>query len=302
MALTQIDFETASCDLCGADGDQARQILSTRDRIYGMPGKFSLVRCESCGLLYLSPRPDRTQIGAYYPDLDYHAFRTSYGIKSRLLQLRYEREARALFAGLPEHSLALEIGCGTGELLAVLKKRGVQVIGIEPNHAAAQTASQRHGLTVHVGMLDDLSDIDLPHDCFDLVLMKYALEHVHNPREVLMRISRLLKPGGHGVFWLPNADSWEMRLFGARWRGLDPPRHLFIFTPTTVRHYATTVGLKVSSIAFSGVPNDWAGSLSEALSSSLPVLAALWPVSATAALFHNAGRIRVTLTKPAHPT
>src|SRR5579859_4692116 len=295
MTITQLHLESVGCDLCGADGSQALKILNVRDRIYEMPGEFSLVRCESCGLIYLNPRPDRTQIGLYYPDLDYHAFKSSTGIKSYLLKLRTIREAQALSVGLPEHSLALEIGCGTGELLAALKKLGIQVVGVEPNRAAAQTAAERYGLTVHVGMLDDLSDNDLLPGNFDLVLMKYALEHVHNPREVLTRIARLLKPGGRSVFWLPNANSWEMRLFAARWRGLDAPRHLFIFTPATIRHYAKTVGLNVDSIAFSGVPNDWAGSLSQSLSASLPALAALWPVSAAAALFHKAGRIKVTL-------
>ncbi|MHB8626366.1 MAG: class I SAM-dependent methyltransferase [Aggregatilineales bacterium] len=290
-------LESVGCDLCGAAANQAREVLWVRDRIYGLPGEFTLVRCEACGLLYLNPRPDRAQIGAYYPDLNYHAFKASGGVKSRLLAIRREREARALLAGLPDQPMALEIGCGTGELLAALKAHGARVVGVEPNSAAAQIGTAQYGLTIHVGMLEDVPDSALPPGSFDLAVMKYALEHVHNPREVLMRIATLLKPGGRAVFWLPNADSWEMRLFGTRWRGLDAPRHLYIFTPATIRRYAETVGLKVIEVAYSGVPNDWAGSLSESLSGSLPALVALWPVSVVAALFHKAGRIRVTLAK-----
>jgi SAM-dependent methyltransferase len=209
--------------------------------------------------------------------------------------------------------MALEIGCGTGELLGALQSLGAKGVGVEPNAAAAQTAVSRYGLTVHVGMLDDVPEAVLSAGTFDLVIMKYALEHVHNPREVLSRIAKLLKPGGKAVFWLPNAASWEMGLFGARWRGLDAPRHLYIFTPTTVQRYAKAVGLQVEKIAFSGVPNDWAGSLSVVLTDrgmapgvarhfgadSLPALAVLWPVSALAGVLQRAGRIRVTLRKPA---
>jgi SAM-dependent methyltransferase len=249
-------------------------------------------------MLYLNPRPDRAHIGTYYPDLDYHAFKSPGEIKNRMLRIRRDREARSVLAGLPEHPNALEIGCGTGELLAALKTHGAQVVGIEPNRAAAETAVARYNLTIHVGMLDDFKDFDLVPGRFDLVLMKYALEHVHSPHKVLTRIARLLKPGGRGVFWLPNADSWEMRLFGARWRGLDAPRHLYIFTPTTIRRYVEAARLNVVAITHSGIPNDWAGSLSESLSGSLPALAVLWPVSATAALFRKAGRIKVTLAKP----
>lgn len=313
MTLTQSALEAVACDLCGADStSQAHEMLCVRDRIYGLPGEFSLVRCEKCSLLYLNPRPDRAHIGVYYPDLDYHAFKVTAGLKSRILESRRKSEARLLLVGLPEKSMALEIGCGTGELLNALQKRGARGVGVEPNAAAAQTAMSRYGLTVHVGMLDIVADTALPAGMFDLVIMKYALEHVHNPRAVLSRIVALLKPGGKAVFWLPNGASWELSIFGARWRGLDAPRHLYIFTPTTVREYAKAVGLQVEKIAFSGVPNDWAGSLSVVLADSglaptvaklfgadsLPALAILWPISALAGVAQRAGRMRVTLRKP----
>ncbi len=231
-------LETVGCDLCGAAADQARTVLSVRDRIYGLPGEFTLVRCTHCGLLYLNPRPDRAHIGAYYPDLNYHAFRPASALKSRIIRFRREREARSLLSGLPANPSALEIGCGTGELLTALQDHGARAVGIEPNAAAAKAAADRHHLTVRVGMLNDIDETALPPCSFDLVSMKYALEHVHDPCAVLTRIAGLLRPGGRAVFWLPNAASWEMHLFGTHWRGLDAPRHLYIFTPTTIRRYA----------------------------------------------------------------
>lgn len=312
MISTQPTLEAVACDLCGSDSQQhAREVLCVRDRIYNLPGEFSLVRCNQCGLLYLNPRPDRAHIGVYYPDLDYHAFKSTGGLKRRILDSRRQSEARALLAGLPPKPATLEIGCGTGELLGALQALGAVGTGVEPNAVAAQTAIERYGFPVHVGMLDDMAESVLPDGSFDLVLMKYALEHVHNPRGVLTRIAALLRPGGKAVFWLPNAASWEMKLFGARWRGLDAPRHLYIFSPATIRRYAQAVGLQVTQIGFSGVPNDWAGSLRVALTDagmspavawhfgadSLPALGLLSPVSQTAALFGQAGRIRVTLHK-----
>ena len=64
-------MEKTDCDFCGAD-DTAPVYLG-RDRLHGLPGTFPLVRCRRCGLMYLNPRPDRDEIGRYYPS-DYISF------------------------------------------------------------------------------------------------------------------------------------------------------------------------------------------------------------------------------------
>ncbi len=303
-------LETVACDLCGAQ--HAPLHLCVKDRLYGLPGEFSLVRCRSCGLLYINPRPDRASIGAFYPDLAYHAFRKSEGLKARLLAQRRQTEARALLNGLTAGVSALEIGCGTGELLVALREAGAQVTGVEPNAAAVRTASEQHGLTVHTGMLDDvIGRAELPAASFDLIVMKYALEHVHSPTETLQQINGLLKPGGRGVFWVPNAASVEAKLFGGYWRGLDAPRHLYVFTPETIRRLVEKAAMRVTRIDYSAVPNDWVGSLGFWLADQPApksiarwfsvdnplALALLLPFSAAAAAFQAAGRMRVTVVR-----
>ncbi len=298
-------LETVVCDLCGCA--QTHPLLTVEDRIYGLPGKFTLVNCDECGLVFLDPRPDRASIGLYYPDLDYHAFQKPAAWKEALLVRRNARESERLLTGRGTGVTALEIGCGTGDLLGALRARGANVTGVEPNEAAAQTARDA-GLDVRTGMLDN-HVADLPPAGFDLILMKYALEHVHSPRETLTQAARLLRAGGAAVFWIPNFASLDARLFGAAWRGLDAPRHLYIFTPKTITAYAQAVGLRVSQISYSGVPNDWAGSIEFALKPRVPKLAGLFgvgnpvmlaawlPVSAAAAALRRAGRMRVTLTR-----
>jgi len=298
-------LETVVCDLCGCA--QTHPLLTVEDRIYGLPGKFKLVRCDECGLVFLNPRPDRASIGLYYPDLDYHAFQKPAAWKEALLARRNTREAERLLADRGSGSTTvLEIGCGTGDLLGALHAGGASVTGIEPNEAAAQTARDA-GLDVRTGMLDS-HIAGLPPGGFDVILMKYALEHVHSPRETLSQAARLLRAGGTAVFWIPNFASLDARLFGAAWRGLDAPRHLYIFTPKTISAYAQAVGLRVAAISYSGVPNDWAGSVEFALKPRAakltalfgvgnPLMLAAWlPVSAAAAALRRAGRMRVTLT------
>jgi SAM-dependent methyltransferase len=272
--------------------------------MYDLPGEFQLVRCQQCGLLYLNPRPDTASIGRYYPDLDYHAFHASDGLKAKLIKRLRNGEAKFLLDELSPNPRTLEIGCGTGDLLLALRERGADVVGIEPNDAAAALARNQRGLDVHTGILDDIS---LDSAQFDLVLMKYALEHVHSPRATLTTIRDLLKPGGRAVFWVPNAASLDARVFGPYWRGLDAPRHLYIFTPDTMRKLLEAAGLQMVDVGYSGVPNDWAGSVefwlrdrgvpaqvSRLFGVSNPLAMASWlPVSMFAAALRLAGRMRI---------
>src|SRR5258705_12530153 len=122
-----MELETVACDLCGSK--DARHHTCLRDRIYGIPGEFQLVQCQSCGLLYLNPRPDKASIGACYPDLDYHAFKSSAGLKSTLMKWLHHREARALLAGLPRGAGGRGKRCGNGGLAAGVRALGAGVTG-----------------------------------------------------------------------------------------------------------------------------------------------------------------------------
>ncbi len=298
-----ITLEVSACDLCGSTDIDLR--LPVRDRIYGIAGEFHLVQCRSCGLLYINPRPDKASIGQFYPDLDYHAFQSSGGLKAKLLKRLHDNEAKALLSGLPAGVQVLEIGCGTGDLLVALRDQGADVTGIEPNAAAGVIAREKYGLPVETGVLED---VRLDRGRFDLVVMKYALEHVHSPRSTLSTIRELLKPAGKAVFWVPNAASLDAWLFGTFWRGLDAPRHLYIFTPDTMRRLLESAGIRITGISYSPVPNDWAGSVELWLRArgmpertarrfgvGSPLAMAAWlPISALAAALNTSGRMRVT--------
>jgi SAM-dependent methyltransferase len=300
-----IASESPPCDLCGSS--EVIPWRTTRDWITGQPGTFRFVRCGACGLLFLSPRPDRTSIARFYPDLNYHAFREPGGLKGQVVRRLRRREARTVLRGGPEGARVLEVGCGTGDLLVALRDRGAQVQGIEPNAAAAQVAIGR-GLAVQVGTLES---VPLQPEKFDVILMRYALEHVHSPRQALRTIYTALRSGGRCILWVPNVESWDAALFGTVWRGLDAPRHLYLFTPQTMRSLLEACDLSPVAMQYSGVPNDWAGSLHSALKrAGLPdaigkffglenpaMLAAWTPVSLAAALCCRAGRMRVTAVK-----
>jgi SAM-dependent methyltransferase len=121
----------------------------------------------------------------------------------------------------------LDVGCGSGTLLGLLKQRGFRAIGVDFSAEAAGLAGAENGVRVVVGSLDQAG---FPDHSFDIVTLFHVLEHVANPRQVLAEVSRILKPGGVIVVQVPNIDSWQFKAFGARWYGLDIPRHLIDYS------------------------------------------------------------------------
>ena len=58
-------IEEVPCNLCGAI--ESVPLYTLQDNGYKTPGEFVLRRCLRCGLMYLSPRPTRETMAAYYP-------------------------------------------------------------------------------------------------------------------------------------------------------------------------------------------------------------------------------------------
>jgi 2-polyprenyl-3-methyl-5-hydroxy-6-metoxy-1,4-benzoquinol methylase len=76
--------------------------------------------------------------------------------------------------------------------------------------------------------------------------MNHVIEHVHDPVALMAECARILKPGGSLVIVTPNIESYGHRVFGAFWRGLEPPRHLHIFSLSALTRCAERAGFRSS--------------------------------------------------------
>jgi hypothetical protein len=71
---------------------------------------------------------------------------------------------------------------------------------------------------------------------------------MYEPRAVFEKVRQWLKPGGVFYTMMPNIDSAGVRVFRSYWYGLELPRHLYHFSPRSLRTLATSVGLEEVSI------------------------------------------------------
>ena len=114
---------------------------------------------------------------------------------------------RWIVAHAPEKGKALDIGCGDGELLALLgKEKRMEGTGIELSQDSAILAIQR-GLTVHHGNVEEGLD-HYSDQCFDLVILSLSLQETRRPLEVLLECFRV---GRQVIVVFPNFGHWRAR-------------------------------------------------------------------------------------------
>ena len=265
-------LEDVPCDYCG--GRDADVLITGRDRAYGLPGEFNVVRCRECGLCRTNPRPTVVSLAEAYPE-EYPAHqaaareaRVPRGLLRRALVnrlnyplgRRWPRLVRAVMLPVTRAVLArrravgylpfagqgrlLDFGCGVGRYVSKMAGAGWKAEGIDISAQAVRLGRQA-GLTLHHGTLPGL---DLPAESFDAVTMWQALEHVPSPKATLEAAARLLRPGGRLMVVCPRLDSLDAKWFGSCWFALELPRHLWHFTEATLRRHLEATGFEVERV------------------------------------------------------
>ena len=261
LAMTRV-----KCCVC--DVDDACAIAVGEDFEYRTsPDTFLAVQCNGCGLVYLNPRPEISELDRIYPR-DYHAYEFSAEHFGFVYRVRQRLEAKRLLSacqGLENRARIIDIGCGDGFHLRLLRDFGRptwQLEGVEPSDLAVK-AAMNEGLEIHQGIVQDL---DLPKSNYDLAFMIATIEHVDHPAEVLAAVRSLLKPGGRLVIVTDNTDTLDFKLSRTRhWGGYHFPRHWNLFNPTNLNLLAQKVDLEVAQLSTIVSPVNWVYSIRNAL-------------------------------------
>lgn len=244
------------------------------DRVYGTPGAWRVRLCDApaCGAVWLDPRPDRATIGEAYRNYYTHEatatnetwmhrfvakIQRSYwarvwgydtqnaGILTRLggflptfhPGLRAYLDFAVMYLPAGMRGRMLDVGCGDGHAIERMSALGWQVHGVDTDVQAVKLA-QSKGLDARPGALHEADWADT----MDAVTLSHVIEHVHDPIGLLKQCWGCLKPGGRLVVVTPNVDAWMHRRAEQNWLGLDPPRHLCLFTASALADAAKRAG------------------------------------------------------------
>ncbi len=243
-----VRLESAACPFGCAASDTP--VLTGHDRLHGVPGRFSVIKCNACGLIRTDPRPTPDTIGAYYPGdyAPYHAdaappAATSVGAKASLRRL-LGFDTRQL-PPMPPGRL-LEVGCANGTYLEHARRLGWTVQGIEFSDSAAALARTR-GLAVQTAGVDSATP---PSDTVDVIAAWMVIEHLHDPIAALNRMRAWVRPGGYLIASVPDAGGWLLSTFGERRYDLHLPAHLYHFSDRTFAKLLNAGGWDVEHVVW----------------------------------------------------
>ena len=175
-----------SVKCCVCDHEDAVQIGSGEDFEYRTSDdSFSAMQCKNCGLVFLNPRPDISEFETIYPP-DYHAFDFSEEDFGIVYKIRSRLEAKRVLSwckDLPDDARILDVGCGDGFHLDLLKKYGKKnwrLEGIDIDKRAVEMALNRN-LNVRLGTIDDIKTER--ENSYDFAFTVQTIEHIEKPFE-----------------------------------------------------------------------------------------------------------------------
>jgi len=167
----------------------------------------------------------------------------------------------------------LEVGCGGGANLALLKQRwpDAHTVGIELREDAAQ-AARTMGRVDEVLQLDVLDPAcNFEPESFDVVILSHVLEHFARPDQVLAKVGPWLRRDGRALVALPNVRHISVLLplllrgdFNYTDSGILDRTHLRFYTRSSALRLLQEGGLQVLKIApeFGGNKSRWLNRLS----------------------------------------
>ena len=147
----------------------------------------------------------------------------------------------------------VDLGCGTGDLLPLLKKKSLHVIGVEKSSKMLEEARKhfeldRDGIDVRIGELEHLP---LRDEEADIALTNLVLHHLSEPKKAIKEVHRILKPGGSFIIidLLPHKEESMRQKFGDLWLGfslenLENWLKESGFKPYKIDHFDLKNGLK----------------------------------------------------------
>jgi 2-polyprenyl-3-methyl-5-hydroxy-6-metoxy-1,4-benzoquinol methylase len=220
------------CLICGSS--EFENFLECTDYFLSKEN-FTIVKCLECGFLFINPRPFPEELSRYYDSPDYISHSgTNKGfvnfIYKKIRSYTHSKKVK-LVTKLANGKSILDVGCGSGELLHLFKMNKWETIGIEPNQSAREFAKS----TYNINILDENELSSIPSHSKDTITLWHVLEHVSGLNERMLELKRILKKDGKLLIAVPNRISFDAIYYGKYWAAYDVPRHLYHFSPDTIK-------------------------------------------------------------------
>ena len=234
----------SNCPLC--QSDKLQPVFSVKDYTVSAEN-FMLLKCGYCTLVFTQDIPGQQNIAAYYASQNYISHsNTQKGFinqlyhRVRTITLTAKRKMIVSQTGIRQGKI-LDVGCGTGAFLNEMKTAGWDITGLEPDDVARKNAVE----LFDIHSLSSTEIFNLPANSFNAITMWHVLEHVHQLHEYVEQLKKLLTEDGRLFIAVPNYTSYDAAYYKAHWAAYDVPRHLYHFSPQSMKSLMQQHGLQV---------------------------------------------------------
>ncbi len=249
-----MEITNTTCPICDSANNKLIGLPRTNkiskdfiDKIY------YVVQCADCGTYYVSPQIlfSEEQWAKLY-NSEYFSSQSNWLIRKRAKELS-QRFDQAISYLHDKNISFLDIGSGEGNTLIEGLRRGWNVTGIDIVDNRIDKAKSE-GINFITG---NFIDYNFPENHFDFIYLDSVLEHVLNPREYLLKIKKILKPGGIVYIGVPNEDSLfndirkiifyltGRRNISVKIKPFDSPYHITGFNETSLAYIFNKTGLEI---------------------------------------------------------
>ncbi|TXF90398.1 class I SAM-dependent methyltransferase [Neolewinella aurantiaca] len=207
---------------------------------------FALWRCAACDFLFTQDPPVAEEAGRYYKGEEYISHSDNQeGLVNKLYHKARDfmlAQKYRLVNRVANGKRLLDYGTGTGYFTDFMVRKGYSAEGIEIDTEARKYGADKFGITIRPpGALFNV----LPADSLDVITLWHVLEHLYEPQTYLARFRELLSDQGKLIVAVPNHKSKDAKAYGAYWAAYDVPRHLWHFSPATMRRMMESSGFRV---------------------------------------------------------
>ena len=211
---------------------------------------FAIWHCNECRARFTQDVPGQEAIGAYYASENYISHSdTEKGFINKLYHLIRKQTLSSKMKLInketgKESGNMLDVGCGTGAFLHTMQQQGWKTTGLEPDETARAKARSLYNIEARPS--DEI--FALSHGSYDAITMWHVLEHVHQLHEYVAQLKNLLTENGQLFIAVPNYTSYDATVYKDSWAAYDVPRHLYHFSPKSMRTLMNVHGLQVKKL------------------------------------------------------
>jgi 2-polyprenyl-3-methyl-5-hydroxy-6-metoxy-1,4-benzoquinol methylase len=210
----------------------------------GFHERHGLIKCKSCGLVFMENIPTPDELNAFYSQ---YSYMTEVSVSP--MTVRSYQNLLDAFEPFRKTNKILDVGCGRGWFLQEAKKRGWHVYGTEYSPAAIALC-EKAGLIMKEGQLNADS---FASEEFDVITSIEVLEHINNPREEMAAIYKFLRKGGLFYCTTPNFNSYLRYYLKADFNVIMYPEHLTYYTRATLKRLMKSSGFNTLKVLTTGI-------------------------------------------------